>query len=490
MRAGFAPSFAGMKMENRKKRYALIGGAVAHSLSPSLHAMIGACEYELCQVREEAQLAELLRDTRYDGFNVTVPYKECVLPLLDVLSEEARAIGAVNTISRLPDSRLKGDNTDGFGFRQLFAQGAVLGRTVLVLGTGGAACAVAHALRLLGAASVVFVSRDPERASAAHPAWTVIGYEELAAHRFAEILVNATPVGMYPEILRSPLDGITPLDFPALRIAVDLVYHPYRSKFLQDAARGGAECISGLAMLVWQGLRSRAIWEGRGEDEEGRFAACHAEEAERILRRLLRAQLNLVTIGMPGSGKSSISRQVALHLKRPFFDSDRTLQAAEKRSVKEILQQDGEGTFRDLEAKTVEALCREGGRVIATGGGSVLRPENRTAIRVNSVVVYLRRAPEKLATKNRPLSQANGPAALLAERARFYEETADLVIKNDRTFGGNGPRDANKKGEKRGGQSFYMRDIRRFARKIAKAAVRFIDEAAAHDAAGVGRKES
>jgi shikimate dehydrogenase len=454
------------------RRYGLIGKPVEHSLSPRLHEIIGTGDYRLIEA-EPQDLEHVLADRRIDGFNVTIPYKQAVIPMLDELSEEARAVGAVNTILRKDDGTLKGFNTDVFGCRRLFRRGAVEGRKVLILGTGGASLAAAEAVRLEGASEVLRVSRapDPEDSS-------MIGYDDLRRHRDAEIIINATPVGMNPDNGHSPLDGKGPRggsfdlhNMGQLEIAADLIYDPHRTKFLLDAEDAGADIISGLTTLVWQGIMAREIWHRTGRSAREVQKKCR-DEAEEALGELLRAQLNVVTVGMPGSGKSSISRQVAKKMGRKFVDIDSVIAASEGRTAAEIIVESGELEFRDIEEETVRSMVSRSGLVIATGGGSVLRRRNRELMKENSAVVYIKRPIRMLSKRNRPLSKKYGLRELHRKRAPLYAKASDISVYNAKDFGRYRP---------------YMRDIRDFASEIINSFNAYVDEQIKHDATGAGR---
>ena len=245
-------------MKDRRK-YGVIGRHISHSLSPELHGIFArytrSYDYERLDL-EEHELEGVIRNTEYSGFNVTSPYKRTVIPFLDELTPEAEALQAVNTIRRLGNGRLVGHNTDVYGFEKLAKEKRIRGRKVLVLGTGGASSAICQALRNLGAKEIIRVSRNRR------PEPDCCTYDELNRHPDAQVIVNSTPIGMYPNNGHSPLDGCSVkwTDFRQLETALDAIYNPYRTKFLMDAEEAGAEVESGLAMLVYQGLRSAQIW--------------------------------------------------------------------------------------------------------------------------------------------------------------------------------------------------------------------------------------
>lgn len=478
------------------KRYAVIGQNISHTLSPELHGIFAkytsGYRYEKLDI-DKTELKKVLQDTRYSGFNVTMPHKREVIQYLDEISEEARELNAVNTIRRMPDGRLFGYNTDVYGFEMLAGRKRIQGRKVLVFGTGGASSAILRALRNMGAKEIIVVSRTPREGE------NYCTYEELKDHLDAQVLVNATPVGMYPHAGKSPLDGygISPADFPNLESAFDAIYRPYRTKFIMDAEEMGAYARSGLAMLVYQGLQSAQIWGEVPKNGMGRkVIPCRAtgkrgnrhgdswhsrwknQRKYRTIRihlgreahkYLLRRQLNITVIGMPGCGKSSISRQMALRLKRPFLDIDRKITEKYGITPGEMIETQGEEAFRRCETEVLSEICSENGQVIATGGGVVTQPDNLPIMRSNSVVIYLKRPTHLLARKGRPISAAVGVEELYRRRAPLYEEAADICIENNYEFGK--PRGRNPRHR----QNSYIDDCRAFAGRMRKMAMKYID---------------
>ena len=416
-------------------KYGLIGHLIEHSQSPFLHKMIGNYEYDLIEVPDESMLQEVLNNTEYDGFNVTAPYKETVIKFLDEISDLAREIKAVNTIKRMPDGRLVGFNTDVHGFVESVGDRA-RGRKCLILGTGGAATAVAAGLKQTGAARIIFVSRAPERARSHLPEWAeVISYEALDYHYDTQVIINATPIGKQETIDQSPLSnyGKSPRLFASLELAMDLIYNPYRTKFLQDARRlTGCKTASGLEMLIHQGIFSRNIWAGA---ENIRFFEKIA--TSKIKRKILARQLNIVAVGMPGSGKTTVFRRYAYEMKLPFYDVDKISEDLMGESIPDVLSENGKGEeyFRSMEHEAVLEVSRNNNCVIATGGGSILNPINRDLLRSNGIVIYVKRPLELLATKGRPISENQGVEELYNQRDKIYQRVADISIPNTETFG-------------------------------------------------------
>lgn len=390
-------------------RCGLLGKTLGHSYSPAIHRRLGDYSYVLFEKMEE-ELDGFLRSGEFDGLNVTIPYKKAVVPYCAELSPAAKALGSVNTIVRRPDGSLYGDNTDLAGFRYMVkCSGVSVDREkALVLGSGGASVTVVEALRQLGAREVVVISRSGEN-----------NYENLDRHRDAALIVNTTPVGMYPNNGKAALslEG-----FPALRGVLDVVYNPAKTALILDAERRGIPCLSGLRMLVAQAKASAEQFTG---------TAIPDSRVEEIFRELAAETGNIVLVGMPGSGKSAVGWAVARELGRPFFDADREIVSAAGMEIPAIFATQGETAFRDLECRVLAELGKKSGCVIATGGGSVLREENYDALHQNGTIFWLRRDLTKLPREGRPLSQNADLAAMYEARKPRYERFADHAVDND-----------------------------------------------------------
>ena len=395
-------------------RYGLIGNPLGHSHSPFLHERMGGEGYALLELPESA-LAGFFAAKEFDGVNVTIPYKRAVIPLLDEVDNTARECGAVNTVINR-GGRLVGYNTDLYGMRfALDAAGISLaGKRVVVLGSGG----TSHTARALaareGAASVRVVSRSGE-----------YGYSDLSPLADAEILLNTTPVGMFPHMDAEPLSLSA---FPALEGFFDAVYNPLRTRLALAADERGIKRADGLLMLAAQAKASRELFTG-GEIPErgGRQAAVVITDAYRALFLSL---TNIVLVGMPGSGKTTVGGELAALLGRDLVDTDEFVERKAGRSIPDIFAEDGEAAFRDLEQKAVFNAGSMQGKVIATGGGAVLHLENRLSLAANGFVVYLRRDTDCLAREGRPLSLSGDLAAMLAARDPVYSAFADLITTN------------------------------------------------------------
>ncbi len=375
-------------------QYGLLGEKLGHSFSPRIHRELGGYDYELVELRAE-ELPAFLKARAFRGVNVTIPYKQAVIPYLDLLSPRARAIGSVNTILRREDGSLLGDNTDYEGFMTMMRHAGLnpAGKKCLVLGSGGASRTVQACLRDAGAGEIRVISRAGED-----------HYGNLDRHRDAKILVNATPVGMYPKNGASPVDLAL---FPALEGVLDLIYNPARTALLLQAEALGIPCANGLRMLVAQGKAACELFLGRPLPET---------EVARVTAILSRSMENIVLIGMPGCGKSTVGKLLAEQSGRRFLDTDAMIEEKTGVPCGTYLREHGEEAFRRLETEAAAEAGKQSRCVIATGGGIVTRPENRDLLRQNGRLVHLDRAAAKLATgPERPLSETR---ALLRKRAR------------------------------------------------------------------------
>lgn len=389
-----------------KIRAGLIGAKLGHSFSPQIHAELADYPYDLIEL-EEGAIGDFLKSGKYDALNVTIPYKKTVIPFLSRISDEARRIGAVNTVVRDENGALVGHNTDYAGFADLVRSLGVslAGKKVLVLGSGGASRTAVTVAEDLAAREVVVISRNGAD-----------NYENIERHADAEILVNATPVGMYPNNGKTPLS----LDaLPRLEAVFDMIYNPARTKLLQDAAARGIPLANGLLMLVSQARRAAEIF---------LHAKIPDSEVTRITKKIAKQMQNIVLLGMPGCGKSTLGKLLAAELGRKFVDLDEEIVKRANCSIPQIFADKGEEEFRTLESAVVADVCRESGLVIATGGGVVTREQNLPQMSQNGHVVFLDIAPQGLPTAGRPLSQQKTPEALYRERLPLYKKAADTVI--------------------------------------------------------------
>ena len=392
-------------------RCGLLGRKLGHSYSPQIHRELSCYEYKLYE-KEPEELEAFLKSGTFDGLNVTIPYKKTVMAYLDEISPEAAAIGSVNTIVNR-GGKLTGYNTDAFGFSWLLQKSGVeaADKKALVFGSGGASVTVCHVLKSLGADPVVVISRTGEN-----------NYENLDRHLDAKLLINATPLGMYPNNGESPVDLTR---FSALDGVLDVVYNPARTALMLQAEQLGIPHASGLSMLVAQAKKACEYFTGNPVPDA---------EIDRIERLLSRQMENIILIGMPGCGKSSVGKALAAALNRPFIDADEEIVRRAGCSIPEIFAAQAEAGFRRAESAVLADLGKQSGIVLATGGGCVTRPENYPALHQNGCIVWLTRDLSLLPTDGRPMSQANPLEALWETRKALYERFSDFKIANDGTI--------------------------------------------------------
>ena len=379
----------------RTLAFGLLGRTLGHSWSPQIHASLGSAPYALVE-KEPADAESFLREGSWRGLNVTIPYKRLAADVADTKSERVERIGVANALVRMPDGSIHAENTDVLGFSWMLsrfceqrldeeARSALMDGEALVLGTGGAALAVKAAIEDTLGCPVALVSRKGndsyEGISERHPRTTLI--------------VNATPVGMYPDCPQSPVDDATLASFPQLRAVLDAVYNPERTGICLAAERLGIPSESGLAMLVAQAHFSSELFQGRSLDEGA---------IEQTEQRLRLSQRNIILIGMPGAGKTSTGRSLARSLHRPFIDLD------------------------DAFAVDAGMPAAKSGLVIACGGGVVTRPENYDAIHQNGTICFIDRPLYQLSSEGRPVSQLKGIERLANERMGLYQSWADVHI--------------------------------------------------------------
>ena len=390
-------------------RFGLLGEKLGHSYSPELHAFFGDYDYELFEVAP-GDLGDFLRERDFQGLNVTIPYKTTVHDICEHLTEAAEAIGSVNTVVKQPDGTLLGDNTDAAGFEGMVwkSRVRVLGRKCLVLGSGGASLAVRYVLNKLGAGQVVVISRSGED-----------NYDNLDKHKDASVIVNTTPVGMYPKTGTAPVDL---RDFPQCEGVLDIIYNPARTALIQQAEALGIPCLGGLYMLVEQARCASQVFTGKP------LPAIRSKEAYSVMSR---RKDNRILIGMPGSGKSTVGRILAERLGRPFVDCDTELEKRLGMTAGDYILKAGEEDFRAQETAILAQLGKESGLVIATGGGCVTRPENYPLLHQNGTIIFLERELSKLPKKGRPLSLRGNLQDMYTIRLPMYRRFADLIVPND-----------------------------------------------------------
>lgn len=386
--------------------YGLIGERLGHSYSPQIHWAFGDYDYQLYPM-PLSDVETLLRSKQFKGLNVTIPYKQAVLPFCDELSPAVRAIGSANTLVNR-DGRIFADNTDLAGMLSMLDRAGITlsGKKVVILGSGGTSLTAQGACRVRNARETVVVSRKGP-----------VTYEDVYKyHTDAEVIINATPVGMYPGNMVSPIDLTR---FPKAEGVADVIYNPAKTKLLLDAEAAGIPCIDGLWMLAAQGYYAAKLFLNREIPEKKIL------EAYRSVRREC---LNLVLVGMPGCGKSTQGKLAADLLGRAFVDLDAEI-VKRFGPIPRIFEEQGEAGFRAIESEIVEEFGKESGLVIATGGGAVLREENVRALRQNGVICWLRRPIEQLATQGRPLSvNLNKLKEMEKTRLPLYQACADYSV--------------------------------------------------------------
>ncbi len=397
-------------LHNPNLKCGLLGEHLTHSYSPEIHRELADYSYKLFEMPIE-KVEDFLASDSFDAINVTIPYKKTVMPYLSEISDEAKRIGSVNTITHLEDGRLRGDNTDYFGFSYMLDKSGIRvdGKKVLILGSGGAQETARTVCTDRGATTVV-ISRHGEN-----------NYQNLDKHRDAAVIINTTPVGMFPN------NGASAVElsyFPCLAGVLDMIYNPAKTKLLLDAERLGIPHIGGLSMLVAQAKLASEIFTSQKIDNS---------EIDRIVQKITLEMNNIVLIGMAGCGKSTIGTELAKLTGRELLDTDTMVKEKTGRTPAEIIESDGVETFRRIETECVAEAGKQSGKVIATGGGVPTIPQNTDLLRQNARIVFLRRAIDDLATDNRPLSLAAGAAKLYRKRLPLYEALADLIVDNNQT---------------------------------------------------------
>ena len=392
-------------------KFGLLGRKLGHSYSPMIFDLMGGYRYDLFE-REPEGIEDLLKNGDFDGLNGTIPYKKEVLQYLDEIDPLALRLGAVNTIVK-KDGKLFGYNSDYYGFQAMVLRTRidVTGKKVLVLGSGGASVTVRAVLEDLGA-QVVLISRSGEN-----------NYLNLDRHRDAALIVNTTPVGMYPH------NGSAPLSlegFTGLEGVLDLIYNPARTQLLMECEKYGIPGFNGLWMLVAQAKQSAQWFLGR-ELPESLVSDIHQKLRDKME--------NIALVGMAGCGKSTLGRALAKETGKKFVDADAEVEDLAGKTIPQIFAQEGEEVFRRMETTVLAELGMESGLVIATGGGCVTREENYPLLHQNSRIIWLDRCPARLPTEGRPLSQKTHPAKLYEMRKPMYKAFADATVDNNGSKG-------------------------------------------------------
>ena len=396
-------------------KYGLIGAKLSHSFSKEIHSQLFDYPYELLELSAK-QLDVFLRERDFCAVNVTIPYKEAVIPYLDVIDERVKAIGAVNTIVNR-DGKLYGYNTDFDGLHALIQRNNIVlkGKKVLILGSGGTSKTALAVAQYMGCETTLRVSRTARE--------DCITYAQAREnHADAQIIINTTPCGMYPN------NGVSPIDLTAfsnLEAVVDVAYNPLRTKLVCDARERDVSAVGGLYMLIAQAVSAAQHFVG---------AVVPQERVDALYRRMM-AEENIVLVGMPDGGKSTVGKRLAEMMGRPFVDTDALIEEKSGKTIPDLFAQIGESGFRNLESEVISEVSVKKGCVIATGGGAVLRPENVDRLRENGRIYFIDRPLNLLtATADRPLSAtAYDMQSRYEERYPIYCAVCDARIEADTT---------------------------------------------------------
>ncbi len=393
-----------------KGKYFVTGRSLPHTMSPDIYIRLGL-NYGVKEFATEEEFIAWVQKGDYDGFNVTIPYKQTIIPCIDVISPEAEEIGAVNTVVK-KDGKLYGYNTDCYGLaRSLIERGIELkDKNVAILGTGGTSKCAYYVCKKAGAKSINVCSRKGG-----------YSYADLYANNTADVIINTTPVGMFPNIN----DQVVELKkLSNVKAVYDVVYNPLTTSLIEEAKSLGLKCGNGLNMLIWQGIKAYELYTDSIVEDK---------VAQNILNEIYNEKKNLVLIGMPGSGKSTYGKLIAKELNKEFYDTDKVFEETFGSTPKQVILEKGEPAFRDMESEIVATLSSKLGVVIATGGGAVLLENNRKLLKANGTVLFIDRDISLLPTDGRPLSKEYGVQKLYEEREPIYRETADITIKTDGT---------------------------------------------------------
>lgn len=392
-------------------KYGLIGEKLSHSFSKEIHEALADYTYEIRELTPD-EVAPFLAAREFEGINVTIPYKEKVIPHLDEISDAAKMIGAVNTVKNV-SGRLIGDNTDFYGMREMILRAGIeiKSKKALILGTGGTSKTAKAVLTDLGASEIIVVSRKESDKT--------VTYETAVTHHSdAEIIVNTTPLGMYPNTDACPIDLYS---FPNLTGVIDAIYNPLRTNLILEAQKLGIPAVGGLMMLILQAARASEIFLG---EKLGNG------KVEQVVKNIFESKENIVLIGMPGCGKSTIGKILAEITGRSFIDTDTVIGELTGKHPAEIIRESGEDAFRDIETQAVREISKRSGTVIATGGGIVKRSENIPLLRQNGRIIYLNCPTDELpVTPDRPLSSSRAAIEkLFLTRNLLYTLAADATV--------------------------------------------------------------
>lgn len=396
-----------MKLGFSDKKCGILGEHLSHSFSPFIHSYLCDYAYDIYEVAPD-DLESFMKNNDLDAWNVTIPYKKAVIPFLDYISPEAEVIGAVNLIIK-KDGKLYGYNTDYFGFEYMLESSGVdiKGKKVVLFGTGGASVALRAVLEDKKAGSIVSIGIEDNTK------------EFVSLHSDASVIVNATPVGMYPNNRKAVTDISL---FDSLEAVLDIVYNPMHTEIMLNAEEKGITAIGGLSMLVAQAVKGAEIFTGEKFDKD---------TTEKVISKIALSTQNIILIGMPSSGKSSVGNFLASKLERPFFDADEEFEKMHGITPATAITALGEDKFRLMEQEVIASLGKMSGAVIATGGGAVTRKENYPSLHQNGIIIFIERDIYKLSTEGRPLSKAGALQELYERRKDAYFGFADIVTDNN-----------------------------------------------------------
>lgn len=392
-------------------KYGCIGEKLGHSFSKEIHNLIADYEYELKEI-EKDKLSDFMTEADFNAINVTIPYKEAVIPHLDSIDEHAMKIGAVNTVVK-KDGKLYGYNTDFLGMVALIDELGldISDRKCAILGSGGTAKTAKAVLSYLGAREILTVSRKADDGR--------IDYNELySKHTDTEIIVNTTPVGMYPRNESCPIE----LDkFGSLHGVIDSVYNPIKTNLILTAQRMGVKALGGLYMLIMQAIYASEFFTDSKIDQG---------IARKVYKKLISDKTNIVLTGMPSCGKSTVGKVLAKEIGKEFVDTDALIEQHTGKAIPEIFRDSGEATFRKIESEVILEVSKRCGIVIATGGGAILDENNVNALRQNGRIYFIDRDLELLfPTDSRPLSSdREALTSLYNARHELYEKYADVTV--------------------------------------------------------------
>lgn len=402
-------------------RYGLLGETLKHSFSPQIHASFGISDYKIAELSKD-ELAFFLKQKEFIGVNVTIPYKEAVIPYC-ILDEVSEAIGSVNTIVNR-NGTLYAYNTDCLGFLYMATNAGIsfMGKKVAILGSGGTAKTAVYVSKTQKASEIVVLSRHADSVREMYKEVTIADYTQKELYENAEIVINTTPMGMYPNIDNQAVDLEI---FTNLQAVIDVVYNPLCTALTLQAKKMGIKCVNGLSMLVAQAYYAQRYF----YNEPPKVKEGDEFLIQRIIAQIETQVRNIVLVGMPGSGKTTIGRMLAEQLGRNFVDTDEEFAKQEGMSAGVFIETYGEDAFRDAESKVIKNFAKEKSLVISTGGGSILLEKNRDYLRQNSMIIYLKRELCKLETKGRPLSADEESLRLLYDyRYPIYVNLADVMV--------------------------------------------------------------